>query len=120
MRIDKEAMIQVLHEKPAFAELFTAYLLAHTIRIEEDLALTGHSKQSRKVIQPERHPIATFSELILEEDITCFPQTFSFVRRTGGLGMVERNCLMNLNFPVTGQVEDYSGYRWPSFTLRRP
>src|SRR6185503_19285585 len=37
VRIDKEAMIQVLHEKPAFAELFTAYLLAHTIRIEEDL-----------------------------------------------------------------------------------
>ena len=22
---------------------------------------------------------------------------------------------MNLNFPVTGQVEDYSGYRWPKF-----
>src|SRR6476646_4970086 len=37
VRIDKGAMIQGLHEKPAFAELFTAYLLAHTIRIEEDL-----------------------------------------------------------------------------------
>jgi CRP-like cAMP-binding protein len=37
MRIDKEAMISVLHEEPAFAELFMAYLLAHTIRIEEDL-----------------------------------------------------------------------------------
>ena len=30
-------MIQVLQEKPTFAELFMAYLLAHTIRIEEDL-----------------------------------------------------------------------------------
>ena len=37
VRIDKEAMISVLHEEPAFAELFMAYLLAHTIRIEEDL-----------------------------------------------------------------------------------
>ncbi len=37
VRIDKEAMIRVLHEEPAFAELFMAYLLAHTIRIEEDL-----------------------------------------------------------------------------------
>jgi CRP-like cAMP-binding protein len=37
VRIDKEAMIFVLHEEPAFAELFMAYLLAHTIRIEEDL-----------------------------------------------------------------------------------
>src|SRR5918994_1215114 len=35
--IDKEAMISVLHEEPTFAELFMAYLLAHTIRIEEDL-----------------------------------------------------------------------------------
>ena len=37
MRIDREAMTRVLHEEPAFAELFLAYLLAHTIRIEEDL-----------------------------------------------------------------------------------
>ena len=31
------AMIRVLHEEPVFAELFMAYLLAHTIRVEEDL-----------------------------------------------------------------------------------
>ena len=37
VRIDKEAMIRVLQEEPAFAELFMTYLLAHTIRIEEDL-----------------------------------------------------------------------------------
>jgi CRP-like cAMP-binding protein len=37
MRIDKGAMIRVLHEEPTFAELFMSYLLAHTIRIEEDL-----------------------------------------------------------------------------------
>ena len=37
VRIDKDAMIRVLHEEPAFAELFMTYLLAHTIRIEEDL-----------------------------------------------------------------------------------
>jgi CRP-like cAMP-binding protein len=37
VRIDKDAMIRVLHEEPTFAELFMTYLLAHTIRIEEDL-----------------------------------------------------------------------------------
>ena len=37
VRIDKETMIRVLHDEPAFAELFTTYLLAHSIRIEEDL-----------------------------------------------------------------------------------
>jgi CRP/FNR family transcriptional regulator, cyclic AMP receptor protein len=37
VRIDKDAMVRVLHEEPVFAELFMAYLLAHTIRVEEDL-----------------------------------------------------------------------------------
>ena len=37
VRIDKEAMLRVLHEEPAFAELFMAYLLARSVRIEEDL-----------------------------------------------------------------------------------
>jgi CRP-like cAMP-binding protein len=37
MRIDKDTMIGVLKEEPAFAKLFMDYLLAHTIRIEEDL-----------------------------------------------------------------------------------
>ncbi|HEY6084830.1 MAG TPA: Crp/Fnr family transcriptional regulator [Nitrospira sp.] len=37
IRIDKDAMIRVLHNEPAFAELFMSYLLAHTIRIQEDL-----------------------------------------------------------------------------------
>jgi CRP/FNR family transcriptional regulator, cyclic AMP receptor protein len=37
VRIDKDAMLRVLHEEPTFAELFMSYLLAHTIRIQEDL-----------------------------------------------------------------------------------
>ena len=37
VRIDKDAMMRVLHEEPTFAELFMSYLLAHSIRIQEDL-----------------------------------------------------------------------------------
>lgn len=37
VRLKKEAMIRLLHEQPAFAELFTAYLLSRNIRVEEDL-----------------------------------------------------------------------------------
>jgi CRP/FNR family cyclic AMP-dependent transcriptional regulator len=37
MRVDKAAMIRVLHEQPAFSEIFVAHLLARTIRVEEDL-----------------------------------------------------------------------------------
>ena len=37
VRIDKDAMIRVLHNEPTFSELFVAYLLARNIRIQEDL-----------------------------------------------------------------------------------
>jgi CRP/FNR family cyclic AMP-dependent transcriptional regulator len=37
VRIDKDAMIRLLHEEPTFAELFMSYLLTHSIRIQEDL-----------------------------------------------------------------------------------
>ena len=37
MRIEKQAMIRVLHEEPAFSEMFVAHLLSRTLRVEEDL-----------------------------------------------------------------------------------
>ena len=36
-RLQRVAVIRVLHEEPAFSELFMAYLLARNIRIEADL-----------------------------------------------------------------------------------
>jgi CRP/FNR family transcriptional regulator, cyclic AMP receptor protein len=38
MRLEKPAMIRLLHEEPAFSEMFISHLLARTIRIEADLA----------------------------------------------------------------------------------
>jgi CRP-like cAMP-binding protein len=37
VRIDKQAMIDTLHNEPTFSELFLTYLLARNIRIQEDL-----------------------------------------------------------------------------------
>ena len=37
VRIDKDAMLRVLHEETSFAELFINYLLTHTLRVEADL-----------------------------------------------------------------------------------
>ena len=37
LRLEKAAMIRVLHDEPAFSEVFVSYLLSRTIRIEEDL-----------------------------------------------------------------------------------
>jgi CRP/FNR family cyclic AMP-dependent transcriptional regulator len=37
VRIEKAAMIRVLHDEPSFATLFMAYLLSRNVRIQEDL-----------------------------------------------------------------------------------
>ena len=37
MTVSKKALIRVLHDEPAFSEMFIAHLLARTIRVEEDL-----------------------------------------------------------------------------------
>ena len=37
MRLEKAAMIRLIHDEPTFSEMFIAHLLARTIRVEEDL-----------------------------------------------------------------------------------
>ena len=37
MRLEKAAIIQVLHDEPAFSEMFVSHLLARTLRVEADL-----------------------------------------------------------------------------------
>jgi CRP/FNR family transcriptional regulator, cyclic AMP receptor protein len=37
MRLEKAAIIRVLHEEPAFSEMFVSHLLERTIRVEADL-----------------------------------------------------------------------------------
>ena len=37
MRIEKAAIIRVLHDEPTFSEMFVSHLLARTIRVEADL-----------------------------------------------------------------------------------
>jgi CRP/FNR family transcriptional regulator, cyclic AMP receptor protein len=37
MRLEKSAIIRILHEEPAFSEMFVSHILTRTIRVEEDL-----------------------------------------------------------------------------------
>ena len=37
LRVDKAAMIRVLHEEPSFSEMFVSHLLTRTIKVEADL-----------------------------------------------------------------------------------
>lgn len=104
VRIDKEAMISVLHEEPAFAELFMAYLLAHTIRIEEDLVdhlFNSSEKRLARVLlllahfgkegKPET-VIAKISQETLAEMIgTTRSRVSFFMNKFRKLGFIEYN-----------------------------
>ena len=37
MRLEKASVVRVIHDEPAFSEMFIAHLLARTIRVEDDL-----------------------------------------------------------------------------------
>jgi CRP/FNR family transcriptional regulator, cyclic AMP receptor protein len=37
MRLDKAAIVRVLHDEPKFSEMFLSYILARNARVEEDL-----------------------------------------------------------------------------------
>jgi len=37
IRVEKSAMIRMLHDEPIFSEMFTAYLLSRNVQIEEEL-----------------------------------------------------------------------------------
>jgi CRP/FNR family transcriptional regulator, cyclic AMP receptor protein len=37
MRLDKKAILRLIHEEPSFSEMFIAHLLSRTIRVEADL-----------------------------------------------------------------------------------
>jgi len=104
VRIDKEAMISVLHEEPTFAELFMAYLLAHTIRIEEDLVdqlFNSSEKRLARVLlllahfgkegKPET-VIAKISQETLAEMIgTTRSRVSFFMNKFRKLGFIEYN-----------------------------
>jgi CRP/FNR family cyclic AMP-dependent transcriptional regulator len=37
VRLEKAAILRVIHQEPAFSEMFIAHLLGRTIRVEADL-----------------------------------------------------------------------------------
>ncbi len=117
VRIDKEVMIQLLHEKPAFAELFTAYLLAHTIRIEEDLVdhlFNSSEKRLARVLLLLAHfgkddkpepVIAKISQETLAEMIgTTRSRVSFFMNRFRKLGFIDYNGEMHVHSSLLNVV----------------
>jgi CRP/FNR family transcriptional regulator, cyclic AMP receptor protein len=104
VRIEKTAMIRVLHDEPAFSELFLAYVLSRNLRIEEDLVdqlFNSSEKRLARVllllahIGKERKPepaLAKISQETLAEMVgTTRSRVSFFMNKFRKLGFIEYN-----------------------------
>ena len=110
-------MIQVLHDKPEFAQLFMAYLLAHTIRIEEDLVdhlFNSSEKRLARVLLLLAHfgkddkpepVIAKISQETLAEMIgTTRSRVSFFMNKFRKLGFIDYNGEMHVHSSLLNVV----------------
>jgi CRP/FNR family transcriptional regulator, cyclic AMP receptor protein len=104
VRLQKAAVIRVIHEEPAFAEMFIAHLLSRTIRVEADLVdqlFNSSEKRLARLLlllanfgkESEPEPvIANISQETLAEMIgTTRSRVSSFMNKFRRLGFIDYN-----------------------------
>jgi CRP/FNR family transcriptional regulator, cyclic AMP receptor protein len=102
VRISKADITRVIHEEPAFAELFIAHLLARNLRVEEDLVdqLSSEKRLARVLLLlanfgKEGRPepiIAKISQETLAEMIgTTRARVSFFMNKFRQLGLIDYN-----------------------------
>jgi CRP-like cAMP-binding protein len=104
IRLEKAAMIRVLHDEPTFSEVFVSYLLSRNMRIEEDLVdqlFNSSEKRLARVLlllanfgkegKPEP-AIAKISQETLAEMIgTTRSRVSFFMNKFRKMGFIEYN-----------------------------
>jgi CRP/FNR family cyclic AMP-dependent transcriptional regulator len=104
LRIEKQAMMDALHQDPAFSALFMGYLLSRNIRIQEDLVdqlFNSSEKRLARILlllahfgkdkQPET-AIAKISQETLAEMVgTTRSRVSFFLNKFRKLGFIEYN-----------------------------
>ena len=104
VRLEKASMIRVLHEEPAFSEMFVSYLLSRNVRIEEDLVdqlFNSSEKRLARVLLLLAHfgkegkpepVIAKISQETLAEMIgTTRSRVSFFMNKFRKMGFIEYN-----------------------------
>jgi CRP-like cAMP-binding protein len=105
MRIDKAAMIRVLHKEPTFADLFMSYLLSRNMQTEEALVdqlfnssekrlarillLLAHFEDDRRAVEPTIPKIS--QETLADMVGTTRSRVSFFLNKFRKLGFVEYN-----------------------------
>ena len=104
IRIDKQVMIRVLHDEPAFSEVFLEYLLARNVRIQEDLVdqlFNSSEKRLARILlllahfgkegKPEPVIAKVSQELLAEMIGTTRSRVSFFMNKFRKLGFIEYN-----------------------------
>jgi CRP/FNR family transcriptional regulator, cyclic AMP receptor protein len=104
VRLQKAAVIRVLHDEPAFSELFMAYLLARNIRMEADLIDQLFNSSEKRLARlllllanfgkdgKPQPVVAKISQETLAEMIgTTRSRVSSFMNKFRRLGFIEYN-----------------------------
>jgi CRP/FNR family cyclic AMP-dependent transcriptional regulator len=110
VRLEKPATIRVLHEEPAFSEMFLAYLLSRNMRIEEDLVdqlFNSSEKRLARVLlllanfgkEGKPEPVITkISQETLAEMIgTTRSRVSFFMNKFRKLGFIEYNGALHIH-----------------------
>jgi len=103
-RLEKDAMIRVLHDEPEFAEKFMSHLLTRNIRVEADLVDQLFNSSEKRLARmllilanfgKEGKPepiIAKVSQEMLAEMIgTTRPRVSFFMNKFRRLGLIDYN-----------------------------
>ena len=117
MRLEKGAIIRVLHDEPAFSEMFVSHLLARTIRVEEDLVDQLFNSSEKRLARAllllanfgkEGRPepiIAKVSQETLAEMIgTTRSRVSHFMNKFRQLGFIEYNGHLNVHSSLLSVV----------------
>jgi len=110
VRLEKAAMIRVLHDEPAFSAMFLAYVLSRNMRIEEDLVdqlFNSSEKRLARILLLLSHfgkegkpepVIAKISQETLAEMIgTTRSRVSFFMNKFRKMGFIEYNGGLHVN-----------------------
>jgi CRP/FNR family cyclic AMP-dependent transcriptional regulator len=109
MQLEKEAMIRVLHEEPAFSEVFVAHLLARAIQVEADLVDQLFNSSEKRLARallllanfgkdgrPERIIAKVSQETLAEMIGTTRSRVSHFMNKFRKLGFIDYNGHLDL------------------------
>jgi CRP-like cAMP-binding protein len=104
MRIEKSAMVEVLHREPKFSEYFIAFLLHRSARVQEDLVdqlFNSSEKRLARILlllanfgkdDPPEHVVPQISQEVLAEMVgTTRSRVSSFMNKFRRLGFIDYN-----------------------------